>query len=469
LNEENEMSFSGETVLQDALALWVTPATPPALDARVLASYRRLMAAREFLAESPRTQATLDQTMEGTMKQCPNCGEDFAPAFSFCPVDGAALEATGLLYTRPEYHLTVLEETGLTRRLGREIGLLKAQLKQAWPGFKRDPLGFTKGTLAAASAWFVQLFRVPHVATATVFAVLLVMSLSLAVILADGYRRRAAQQDGLVITELINLNDIPKPEEPEKEGPAGNNQGDGGGSKPKYEKPQGGGGGGDVNETRETSQGERPPLSRDPQVVVPKVEPPLDRPVLLPVTPTLKGDEALSKMPRDLQFGDPDSQSTDPSRGKGEGEGFGGGKGTGAGAGDGAGQGPGRGENIGGGDPNYGGGGPGKGGGKPSKPAVDYNREFSVKEVDRKAVIISKPEPPYTEEARKAAASGTVTLRVLLGANGAVLQITPLTRLPYGLTEQAVAAARKLRFTPAQKDGRNVAQWVQLQYDFNLY
>ena len=211
-------------------------------------------------------------------------------------------------------------------------------------------------------------------------------------------------------------------------------------------------------------------LSREPQIVVPKPQIQPERPVLLPVVPTLKGDEALSRTPRSLDFGDPDSNATEISRGKGEKDGFGGGKGNGAGKGDGNGLGNGRGENTGGADPNYGGGGIGGGGKDPlPKPKVDYDREFTAKEVTRKAVITAKPEPPYTEAARKNNVSGTVMLRVLLGANGAVLQVAPLSRLPDGLTEQAINAARKLRFTPAQKDGRNVAQWIQIQYDFNLY
>jgi TonB family protein len=175
---------------------------------------------------------------------------------------------------------------------------------------------------------------------------------------------------------------------------------------------------------------------------------------------------------RNNQFGDPDSNATDPSPGKGRGEGFGGGEGTGAGKGAGAGLGPGRGENTGGGDPKYGGGGPGGGGDgapKPPKPEVDRNKAYTAKDVTRKAVITARPEPPYTEEARKNNIVGTVTVRVLLGGNGAVLQVVPLTRLPHGLTENALAAARRIRFTPAQKDGVSVSQWVQVEYSFNLY
>jgi len=41
--------------------------------------------------------------------------------------------------------------------------------------------------------------------------------------------------------------------------------------------------------------------------------------------------------------------------------------------------------------------------------------------------------------------------------------------LPHGLTEQAIAAARKLKYIPAVKDGKYASMWMQLEYNFNLY
>ena len=55
---------------------------------------------------------------------------------------------------------------------------------------------------------------------------------------------------------------------------------------------------------------------------------------------------------------------------------------------------------------NDGGGGPGGGGG-----GTDYNKIFSGKDVTSKARVLSKPEPQYTEEARKNQVTGTVVLR----------------------------------------------------------
>jgi protein TonB len=140
------------------------------------------------------------------------------------------------------------------------------------------------------------------------------------------------------------------------------------------------------------------------------------------------------------------------------------GTGGGMGPGEGGGYGPGRGGNIGGGDYREGGGGPGGGGG-----GTDYNKIFSGKDVNSKARVISKPEPQYTEEARKNQVTGTVVLRAVFTSSGQVINISARSGLPYGLTERAIAAARQIKFVPATKDGRPVSMYIQLEYNFNLY
>jgi TonB family protein len=88
---------------------------------------------------------------------------------------------------------------------------------------------------------------------------------------------------------------------------------------------------------------------------------------------------------------------------------------------------------------------------------------------DRKAIIVYKPEPGYTEEARKKDVSGKIILRAVLSTEGSVTDIEPVKWLPNGLTERAIRAARRMRFFPARKDGRPVAQSITLEYNFNVY
>jgi TonB family protein len=284
----------------------------------------------------------------------------------------------------------------------------------------------------------------------------------------DRYRQyreqQAAQaQQNQVTVEMV---DIPQEEEELDKGTAGAAKGSGGGLKQKQEKAGGGGGGGDEAETREASYGKLPKASLEPQIVVPRPEPEPPKQALLPVDPTVRADPTLFPPdPRNLPYGMPNSKSTDLSRGSGSGEGYGGGSGTGVGKGEGAGVGPGRGYNTGGGDTNIGGGGAGGGGGGGDDP----NKVYTTKDVSSKARILSRPEPQYTEEARRNQVTGTVVLRAVFGANGAVSNIKAVKGLPDGLTEKAISAARQIRFVPAQKDGRAVSQYIQIEYNFNLY
>jgi TonB family protein len=116
------------------------------------------------------------------------------------------------------------------------------------------------------------------------------------------------------------------------------------------------------------------------------------------------------------------------------------------------------------------------GAGRMSSPSVamnsdpsDYNRVFSGREVTQKARVLEKPEPTYTESARMFGVEGTVVFRAVFSKSGEVTNLHVVRKLPHGLTQQALKAARAIRFSPAQKDGQPVSMWMELQYNFNLY
>jgi TonB family protein len=90
-------------------------------------------------------------------------------------------------------------------------------------------------------------------------------------------------------------------------------------------------------------------------------------------------------------------------------------------------------------------------------------------EVTERARVLEKPEPSYTESARKFSVTGTVVLRAVFSKDGEVTNISIIRRLPHGLTEKAINAARMIKFRPAMKDGQPVSMWMQLEYNFNLY
>jgi TonB family protein len=112
----------------------------------------------------------------------------------------------------------------------------------------------------------------------------------------------------------------------------------------------------------------------------------------------------------------------------------------------------------------------------PAAPLPDTSATQSIaekfykpSEVTRKAVVVTRPEPQYTEEARKNQVTGTVVLRAIFSSSGKVTHIRTVSGLEHGLTERAVAAVRLIKFLPAVKDGNFVSQYIQVEYNFNLY
>jgi TonB family protein len=94
---------------------------------------------------------------------------------------------------------------------------------------------------------------------------------------------------------------------------------------------------------------------------------------------------------------------------------------------------------------------------------------YKPSEVTTKARILSRPEPQYTEEARKNQVRGAIVLRAILAFDGKIRALRVVSGLPNGLTSMAVKAARRIRFVPATIDNRSVSQYVQIEYYFNLY
>lgn len=83
--------------------------------------------------------------------------------------------------------------------------------------------------------------------------------------------------------------------------------------------------------------------------------------------------------------------------------------------------------------------------------------------------ILSKTPSKYTDEARKNSVEGSVRLRVTFLASGEIGSISPATSLPFGLTEQAIAAARQIKFTPATRNGVPTTVIKTVEFNFSLY
>lgn len=83
-------------------------------------------------------------------------------------------------------------------------------------------------------------------------------------------------------------------------------------------------------------------------------------------------------------------------------------------------------------------------------------------------VLLSKPRPGYTEEARKLKIEGDVTLQVKFTADGQVQVLRVVSGLGYGLDQLAQAAARHIQFKPATRGGRPVDEVTLIHVTFQL-
>lgn len=99
---------------------------------------------------------------------------------------------------------------------------------------------------------------------------------------------------------------------------------------------------------------------------------------------------------------------------------------------------------------------------------VDLKSDFDGKEQEV-LVIVSKPRPAYTEQARQSNIQGSVILRVTFLRNGGVGSISVVTGRPLGLTEQSIIVARKISFLPGTVDGKPVSITKQVEYTFSIY
>jgi TonB family protein len=221
------------------------------------------------------------------------------------------------------------------------------------------------------------------------------------------------------------------------------------------DKQGGGGGGGGHQANTPPSIGEIPISSLAQLVMAPNPEPKLTPPAL-PVIEKVMVDPRIQFKHDDLSpTGLPDGTGLMPSAGQGADRGMGTGAGGGLGPGDGPGVGPGSGGNTGNGSF--------KVGGERSRPAVPQ----SV--VDERPVLLNRPRPMFTEEARRNKIQGVVRMKILIDASGKVTQVVVTRGLPDGLDLEAIRAAYQMRFRPAMKSGSPVSFWLSnVEVEFNL-
>jgi protein TonB len=80
------------------------------------------------------------------------------------------------------------------------------------------------------------------------------------------------------------------------------------------------------------------------------------------------------------------------------------------------------------------------------------------------------PYPTYTDEARHGKVQGSVTLAVLVGADGRAQNVRIVKGIGFGLDERAVETVRGWKFIPARDGAKHpVASWVTVEAVFRLF
>lgn len=234
--------------------------------------------------------------------------------------------------------------------------------------------------------------------------------------------------------------------------------------KPSKEESGGGGGGGREEQT-ETSKGRLATQMREPPIIQPtKTIVQKDFELKSPIA-TTQGDKKIK--PTEENYGNPNSTNAFGSDGRGRGGGQGEGDGTGQGNGRGTGAGNGTGSGFGNGDGD--GIGDGTGSGRTrianNPPPADPPSAGPSKALN----ITFKPKPKYTDEARQSNITGVVRVRVTFLANGSIGSVSPVSNLGYGLTEQAIAAAKQMRFEPQLVNGKPQTVNKVVVFNFTIY
>jgi hypothetical protein len=87
----------------------------------------------------------------------------------------------------------------------------------------------------------------------------------------------------------------------------------------------------------------------------------------------------------------------------------------------------------------------------------------------RQLTILRKEKASYTSGARDKGVKGSIRGRILFKADGTIGEIVMDPTLDKGLARNAADSARRIKFLPAEIDGKPVDQWRPITYTFDIY
>ena len=105
-----------------------------------------------------------------------------------------------------EYHLTIIEDRGITSRLVEELREVSHHSQLTWPEFKRDPLGFVKRSVIAYGQMLKRFIARPNVAIAMGAAILSIGLIVVAVAWLDRTQNaEGASRAPMIIFTIIAM------------------------------------------------------------------------------------------------------------------------------------------------------------------------------------------------------------------------------------------------------------------------
>lgn len=201
-----------------------------------------------------------------------------------------------------------------------------------------------------------------------------------------------------------------------------------------------GGGGGGGGDSTPASRGQLPRVAlrqfTPPTAVIRNYNP------QLAMEPTLVGTPQIVAVLPNLPYGDPNGVAGPPSNGPGKN----GGIGTGDGGGVGGRKGPGYGDDDGGG----------------------ISGQAHIVGSIVAPVLLTKVDPEYTDEARRARVQGVVELQIDVDSHGKPANIRVVHGLGLGLDDRAVEAVRQWTFRPGTINGKPAVTSAVVTVTFRL-
>jgi TonB family protein len=201
-----------------------------------------------------------------------------------------------------------------------------------------------------------------------------------------------------------------------------------------------GGGGGGAGDTTPASLGQLPSVRRrqftPPAAVIRNYNP------QLAMEPTLVGTPQIMAVIPNLPYGDPNGVPGTRS----------GGRGTGGGIGDG----------------NDGGVGDGNGPGHGDGDCCGVSGQTHIVGTIVAPVLLTKTDPEYSDEARRAKLQGIVVLHIDVDAHGQPQNIVVVQGLGLGLDQRAVDAVRQWKFRAGSVNGKPAVTSAEVQVTFRL-